>query len=89
MANEPIDHSDQISKLKISIAFLMEWEPDGDWQDMPLYKKWEKSHYSLNTREFNTLTTALEKAHRELERQMYVKKYVQPNLFGGVDQHLI
>ena len=76
-----IDHSDRISKLKIAIGVLTDWEPEGDWQDMPLYKKWKKSHYSLLSREFDILTTALNQRCQELQRQKAVKKYVQPSLF--------
>ena len=76
-----IDHSDQICKLKIVIEFLMERDPEGDWQDMPLYKKWKKSHYSLLSREVDILITALDQRCQQLERQVYVKKYVQPSLF--------
>ena len=86
MNHEIIDHSDRLARLQVLVSLLKDWEPDGKWCQTVLFRKWQKFRHSLTVRESDALLHALEKRHRELERQVYAKKYVQPNLFGSVDE---
>lgn len=79
--DDPIDHSDQIAALRISIDFLNEWEPNGPWQNFPLLKKWQRSHYSLSVEDMNTLTGEMLFRAESAKKKMFVKNNVQQSLF--------